>query len=173
MILYQVTPFLNNVSFFESFCSFKVGCFTAKKNASRFFLLRFIGVDIRTFRWKTWSGCWNRCLAGSESLFGFSCPFQHFVCFHLCNFPNKNRLPHIFYMNDMDFSPSIRKVMKESILKRKMFKCSHFLKAVIHKFYLMLSWIPWTIWQYTFSSAMVYLEADLGLLQHQRWSTLW
>ena len=28
-ITYQVTPFLNNVSFFESFCSFKVGRFTA------------------------------------------------------------------------------------------------------------------------------------------------
>ena len=46
----QVTPFLNNVSFFESFCSFKVGRFTAIKKASRIFLLRlFIGADIRTF----------------------------------------------------------------------------------------------------------------------------
>ena len=36
MITYQITPFLNNVSFFESFCSFRVGCFTAIKNASRF-----------------------------------------------------------------------------------------------------------------------------------------
>ena len=72
MINYQVTPFLNNVSFFESFCSFKIGCFTAITNASRFFLLRlFIVADIRTFHWKTRSGCWKRCLAGSESLFGF------------------------------------------------------------------------------------------------------
>ena len=37
VITYQVKPFLNNVSFCESFCSFKVGCFTAIKNASRFF----------------------------------------------------------------------------------------------------------------------------------------
>ena len=47
---YQVTPFLNNASFFESFCSFKVGCFTAIKKASWFFLFRlFIGADIKTF----------------------------------------------------------------------------------------------------------------------------
>ena len=84
MITYQITPFLNNVSFFESFCSFRVGCFTAIKNASRFFLLRlFIGADIRTFHWKTWSRCWKRCLARSESLFGFSCWFQRVITFRL------------------------------------------------------------------------------------------
>ena len=33
---YLVTPFLNNVSFFEFFCSFKVGCSTTIKDASRF-----------------------------------------------------------------------------------------------------------------------------------------
>ena len=45
----QFTPFLNNVSFFESFCSFNVGSFTAIKKASRIFVLRlFIGADIRT-----------------------------------------------------------------------------------------------------------------------------
>ena len=49
-ITYQVTPFQNNVSFFESFCSLKVGRFTAIKKASRIFILRlFIGADIRTF----------------------------------------------------------------------------------------------------------------------------
>ena len=42
MITYQVTPFLNNVSLFESFCSFKVGCFTAMKKASRYFSFAII-----------------------------------------------------------------------------------------------------------------------------------
>ena len=82
MITYQVTLFLNKVGFFEYFCSFKVGCFTAIKKASRFFLLRFfIVVDIRIFYWKTWSRCWKRCLAGSESLFGFSRSFQRVITF--------------------------------------------------------------------------------------------
>ena len=31
MISYQVASFLNNFSFFESFCLFKVGCFTYKE----------------------------------------------------------------------------------------------------------------------------------------------
>ena len=34
MIIYQVSQFLN-VSFFESFCSFKVGCLTVMTNTSR------------------------------------------------------------------------------------------------------------------------------------------
>ena len=42
MIINQVAPFLNNVSFFESFCSLKVGCFTATKNASRVFFFAII-----------------------------------------------------------------------------------------------------------------------------------
>ena len=43
----QVTPFLNNVSFFESFCLFNVGRFTAIKKASMIFLLQLlIGADI-------------------------------------------------------------------------------------------------------------------------------
>ena len=50
MITYQVKQFLNNITFFESFCFFKVECFTAIKKASRFFLLQlFIDADIRTF----------------------------------------------------------------------------------------------------------------------------
>ena len=53
-ISYQVAPFLNNVSIFQSFCSFKVGCFTAIKRASWLFLLQLlIGADIRTVLWKT------------------------------------------------------------------------------------------------------------------------
>ena len=83
-ISYQVTPFLNNVSIFQSFCSFKVGCFTAIKKASRFFLLPlFIGADIRTVLWKTWSLRWKRCLAGSESLFGFLWSLQRVITFRL------------------------------------------------------------------------------------------
>ena len=83
-ISYQVTPFLNNVSIFQYFCSFKVGCFTAIKKASRFFLLPlFIGADIRTVLWKTWSVCWKRCFAGSESLFGFPWPLQRVITFRL------------------------------------------------------------------------------------------
>ena len=85
MIIHQVAPFLNNVSFFESFCSLKVGCFTAIKNASRvfffFFLQLFIGCDMRHFHWKTWLGCWKTCLAGSESLFEFSWSFQRLITF--------------------------------------------------------------------------------------------
>ena len=101
-LLYHIPQFLKNICFFESFCSSKAGCFTAIKNASRFFLLQiFIGADIRTFHWKTWSGCWTRCLAGSESLFGFSC-YAFFL---------KNRLPHISYMKDVGLSPSKRKAV--------------------------------------------------------------
>lgn len=44
MIFYQNTPFLNNVNFFESLYSYKVGYFAGIKNASSFFLLRlFLG----------------------------------------------------------------------------------------------------------------------------------
>ena len=83
-ISYQGTPFLNNVSIFQYFCSFKVGCFTAMRKASRFFLSRlFIGADIRIFHWKTWSVCWKRCFAGSESLFGFSYSLQRVITFRL------------------------------------------------------------------------------------------
>ena len=47
MITYQVTPFVNNVTFFKSFFAFNVGWFTAIKKASKFFLLGlFIGADI-------------------------------------------------------------------------------------------------------------------------------
>ena len=61
--IHHVTSILNNVSLFESFCSFKVRCLTAIKKASRLFLFQlFIGADIRTFHWKTWSWYWKRCL---------------------------------------------------------------------------------------------------------------
>lgn len=114
MLVTKVTPFLKNICFFDSFCSSKVGCFTAIKNASRFFHLQiFIGAEIRTFHSKTWSGCWKRCLAGSESLFGFSCKFQPVITFRLAS-PTQffyKRLPHISYMKDMGLSPSKRKAV--------------------------------------------------------------
>ena len=77
MTIYQVTPFLNGLTVFQSCCSFRVRCFTAIKKASKFFLLwLFIGADIKSFHWEIWSGCWKRFLVGSESLFRFSCSLQ-------------------------------------------------------------------------------------------------
>ena len=73
-----------------------------------FVLLLSIGGNIKTFHWKTWSGCWKRCSAGFEPLFGFSCSFRRVITFRLVsprNFPCKSRLPHRLYMKGMDFSP--------------------------------------------------------------------
>ena len=100
--------------YLNHFCLFKVGCFTAIKNASKFFLLQlFIGADIRSFHWKTWSGCWKR-LTASELLFGSSCLFQRVITFRLVSpiwFPYKIRFTERLYMKDINFSPSKRKAV--------------------------------------------------------------
>ena len=53
-ISYQVAPFLNNVSIFQSFCSFKVGCFTAINRASLAFSFAVIDrCQHQNCPWKT------------------------------------------------------------------------------------------------------------------------
>lgn len=51
VFLYQITPFRSKVSFFEPFCSFKVGCFTAIKIPPGFFLRNIFWCCLQS--WKT------------------------------------------------------------------------------------------------------------------------
>ena len=75
---YQVTSFLSNVSFLESFCSFNVWCFKSLQVFSFVIIHRSWH---QNFPLKNMIRVWKRCLVGSESLFGFSCSFQRVITF--------------------------------------------------------------------------------------------
>ena len=77
-------PFLNKVRTLNITCSFRDGFIDAMKLASRFLRsLYFVGALHKMDQLKLWLGLFLRCLAGSESLFGFSCSFHLTLTFRI------------------------------------------------------------------------------------------
>ena len=106
VFLYQITPLRSKVSFFESFCSFKVGCFTAIKIPPGFFLRNVFWCCLQN--WKTmfnvlkelfgwlWIFVWIFIFIPTSNNISFS--FTYVIIYN-------SRVDPRFYMNDIDVSP--------------------------------------------------------------------